>query len=64
AELVRQTASFQDSLETALPDIQADAVPLARMALGRTPSRDPLRPLYLRPPDAKPQSGKAIPRRG
>ncbi|MEM8744504.1 MAG: tRNA (adenosine(37)-N6)-threonylcarbamoyltransferase complex dimerization subunit type 1 TsaB [Pseudomonadota bacterium] len=64
AELVRQSASLPDSLETALPDLQPDARTLARMALGRTPSRDPLRPLYLRPPDAKPQSGKAIPRRG
>ncbi|MDA7948008.1 MAG: tRNA (adenosine(37)-N6)-threonylcarbamoyltransferase complex dimerization subunit type 1 TsaB [Hyphomicrobiaceae bacterium] len=63
AELVRQASADPKALQVVLPDLQPDAQMLARMAMTRTPEREPLRPLYLRPPDAKPQSGKAIPRR-
>jgi tRNA threonylcarbamoyladenosine biosynthesis protein TsaB len=35
---------------------------LARMAAGLAPAEGPLQPLYLRPPDAKPQDGKSIAR--
>lgn len=50
-------------IETALADLQPDARMLAVMALEREPASGPVSPLYLRPPDAKPQSGKAIARR-
>lgn len=43
--------------------IQPDARVLARMALDLPVLDEPLRPLYLRPPDAKPQTGKAVERR-
>jgi tRNA A37 threonylcarbamoyladenosine modification protein TsaB len=49
--------------ETVLPDLQPSAATLASMALTRNACEGPLHPLYLRPPDAKPQTGKAIPRR-
>lgn len=40
-----------------------DAVALARMAAEREPTQAPVLPLYLRPPDARPQPGMALPRR-
>ncbi len=64
AALVMQAAGESTrELEAVFPDLQPDASTLARMALTRAPIEGPLRPLYLRPPDAKPQSGKALPRR-
>lgn len=50
-------------IETALPDLQPDARMLAEIALEREPAKGPVSPLYLRPPDAKPQSAKAVARR-
>jgi len=47
--------------EAKLPTLQPDARYLARLAAS-LPVRDPLVPLYLRPPDAKPQTGKSLPR--
>lgn len=45
-----------------LTDLVPDAVALAQLA-GTLPASDaPLTPLYMRPPDAKPQDGKAIAR--
>jgi tRNA threonylcarbamoyl adenosine modification protein YeaZ len=52
------------TIETVLPDLQPDAAMLATMALTRTAQEGPMHPLYLRAPDAKPQTGKALPRRG
>jgi tRNA threonylcarbamoyl adenosine modification protein YeaZ len=49
-------------IDTALPDLQPDAAKLASLALTRQPLVGPLHPLYLRAPDAKPQTGKALPR--
>lgn len=46
----------------ALPDLLPAASMLARMAARLAPLTEPLRPLYLRPPDAKPQTGKSIAR--
>ncbi|MGD9866906.1 MAG: tRNA (adenosine(37)-N6)-threonylcarbamoyltransferase complex dimerization subunit type 1 TsaB [Hyphomicrobiales bacterium] len=40
-----------------------DAGMLARMAAAREPSRTPVQPLYLRPPDARPQPDMALPRK-
>lgn len=47
--------------EARLPQLQPDARTLARLA-PKLPERKPLVPLYLRPPDAKPQIGKSLPR--
>lgn len=41
--------------EARLPDLQPDALSLAHLAADLTPI-SPLRPLYLRPPDVKPQA--------
>lgn len=41
--------------------LQPDAATLARMAAELDTEHDPVSPLYLRPPDAKPQTGNAIP---
>ncbi|ODA67875.1 tRNA threonylcarbamoyladenosine biosynthesis protein TsaB [Methyloligella halotolerans] len=54
-------ASGRD-LAVAAPDLQPDASALAELALGAMNPTPGLRPLYLRPPDAKPQSGKAVER--
>jgi tRNA threonylcarbamoyladenosine biosynthesis protein TsaB len=50
------------SLMARLPSLLPDAAALARMAFALPASQAPLVPLYLRPPDAKPQQGKAIAR--
>jgi tRNA threonylcarbamoyl adenosine modification protein YeaZ len=47
--------------EAALPDLQPNAASLALMAPGLVPAR-PLMPLYLRPPDVRPQDDKSLPR--
>jgi len=48
-------------VEADLPNLQPDARYLTRLA-PQLPERKPLIPLYLRPPDAKPQIGKSLPR--
>jgi tRNA threonylcarbamoyladenosine biosynthesis protein TsaB len=45
-----------------LDGLLPSAVALARMAADLPPAEGPLQPLYLRPPDAKPQDGKSIAR--
>ena len=47
--------------EATLPDLQPHARALAQMADRLTPV-SPLRPLYLRPPDVKPQADKSLAR--
>jgi len=49
-------------VEAMLPDLIPDAVALAHLAGSLPLSEAPLSPLYLRPPDAKPQDGKAVAR--
>lgn len=49
------------SPQTVLERLQPDAATLAGMAVERDLEPGPVRPLYLRAPDAKPQTGKAIP---
>lgn len=44
-------------------DLQPHAATLARLAVRRAPSGETVSPLYLRPPDAKPQTGAAVPHR-
>lgn len=63
ANLVRETCYISNSnLVSDHLTIQPDARVLARMALDLPVLTEPLRPLYLRPPDAKPQTGKAVER--
>ncbi len=55
-------ASAGRSATPRLPDLLPEAAALARMAMELVPGEAPIVPLYLRPPDAKPQDGKAIAR--
>ena len=50
-------------LEAKLPDLQPNAAALAELALEADETLPTLRPLYLRPPDAKPQAAAAVARR-
>jgi tRNA threonylcarbamoyladenosine biosynthesis protein TsaB len=45
-----------------LPGLLPDATALAALAVDLAPGDGPVAPLYLRPPDAKPQDGKSIAR--
>jgi len=63
ALIVQAAGESGRDIEAVLPDLQPDASTLVQMALTRPPVEGPLRPLYLRAPDAKPQTGKALPRR-
>ena len=47
--------------EVALTDLQPHAASLALMAPDLAPAK-PLTPLYLRPPDVRPQEDKSLPR--
>jgi tRNA threonylcarbamoyl adenosine modification protein YeaZ len=63
APLLAQAAGQAErELEAVLPDLLPDAGQLAEMAAEQAVSAEPLRPLYLRPPDAKPQSAQTLPR--
>lgn len=65
ARLVSEAAEASGrTAEAVLPELQPEASKLAEMALDRRPIEGALHPLYLRPPDAKPQAGKSVPRRG
>jgi len=63
AHLLRDFAAERATLKAMLPDLQPDARALARLAMDRESKGQTLHPLYLRSPDAKPQTGKAVPRR-
>ena len=54
-------AAAEGHAEVRLPDLQPHAQSLAIMAPGLVPV-DPVTPIYLREPDAKPQADKALPR--
>ena len=45
------------------PAAYPDIVAVARIALAADPAANPPRPLYIKPPDAKPAAGEAIARR-
>jgi len=47
----------------AYPAAYPDIVAIARIALASDPAANPPRPLYIKPPDAKPAAGEAIARR-
>lgn len=55
-------ASAGRQIETACPEILPEARNSIVLATSALPLADPLRPLYLRPPDARPQDGKSLPR--
>lgn len=61
AVVARAIAASGGKAEAALPELQPSARHLALMAGALIPV-GPLRPLYLRPPDAKPQDDKSLPR--
>ncbi len=57
AALLAEAAARRGSqVGVALPDLQPDAAALAELALAHAPNGRPVAPLYLRPPDAKPQT--------
>lgn len=57
AALLAEAAAMQDKrIEAALPELQPSAGALAAIALEAGETVEVLRPLYLRPPDAKPQA--------
>lgn len=58
-QVAEAAAALGHSLEHALPDALPDARQLGAVALTQTPD---LKPLYLRPPDAKPQIDKSLAR--
>lgn len=63
AALVEAAARSQGrDLEAALPDLLPIARNMIVLASRTLPLADPVRPLYLRPPDAKPQDGKSLAR--
>lgn len=49
-------------LDTTLPDLLPDASELVQLAQNRKPTGEPVRPLYLRAPDAKPQRAQTLAR--
>ena len=59
AEILGDEARARTVHENAAPDIAS----LCRLALVAAPSGEAPRPLYLRPPDAKPQTAGRIARR-
>lgn len=62
ALLVLETAETMDrEMVVAVPNLLPDAAALAKMAEGLEPDVSPVNPLYLRPPDAKPQASKVLP---
>ncbi|MGA9541378.1 MAG: tRNA (adenosine(37)-N6)-threonylcarbamoyltransferase complex dimerization subunit type 1 TsaB [Methyloceanibacter sp.] len=57
AGLLAEAAAGQDrAIDGALPDLQPGAMALAALAAESPDRTEILRPLYLRPPDAKPQN--------
>ena len=55
ATLLAECAEQGRRIETALPDLQPSAASLVKIALDARATVPVLRPLYLRPPDARPQ---------
>ncbi len=64
AALLAEAASHRGvPIEADLPDLQPSAIELAALAEESGETSEALRPLYLRPPDAKPQAQAAVARR-
>jgi tRNA threonylcarbamoyl adenosine modification protein YeaZ len=60
AEAARRHGRYVQAMR---PDLQPSAAALAELALGANETLPTLRPLYLRPPDAKPQASMGLARR-
>jgi tRNA threonylcarbamoyladenosine biosynthesis protein TsaB len=56
AHLLAEAVKDAAVVEAILPDLQPSAAALAKIALESGETTSTLRPLYLRPPDAKPQT--------
>jgi tRNA threonylcarbamoyl adenosine modification protein YeaZ len=63
AALAEAAAGQGRAVRADLPDLQPNAAALAALALAANETVRTLRPLYLRPPDAKPQNTAGIARR-
>ena len=63
AILAEAASNRKMQIEASLPDLQPSAANLAVLALQSRAILPTLRPLYLRPPDAKPQSTSGVARR-
>lgn len=64
ARLLAEVAGPSHTVLPVQADILPDAADLAAVCAGRAPETAPLTPLYLRPPDARPQDGFAVARLG
>lgn len=62
-ELAAAARASQREVEALLPDLEPSAVALAELGLNARETVPILHPLYLRPPDAKPQAAAALARR-
>lgn len=62
AAVAEAAARAGRSATARLPDLLPDATAVAALAVGLSPAETPITPLYLRPPDAKPQHSAAIAR--
>ena len=63
ADLAAAALHLQRWIDAKLPDLQPSAAVLAELAFEAVETLPALRPLYLRPPDAKPQAAAAVARR-
>jgi tRNA threonylcarbamoyl adenosine modification protein YeaZ len=63
AEILAAEARRAGMACEAYPAAYPDIVAVARIALASDPAANPPRPLYIKPPDAKPAAGEAIARR-
>ena len=60
---LKPRAGMDGDVQAIRPDLQPSAAVLAELALEANETLPTLRPLYLRPPDAKPQASMAVARR-
>jgi len=63
AHLAEAASQRRRRVNAMLPDLQPSAAALAELAFEANETLPTLRPLYLRPPDAKPQATAALARR-
>jgi len=63
AHLAEAAIRRERRVGSTLTDLQPSAAALAELAFAANETLPTLRPLYLRPPDAKPQVAEAVPRR-
>jgi len=61
ASLLAEASALRGrSIEVALPELLPSAAAMAAIALGAGETHQTLRPLYLRPPDARPQAAGIV----